>query len=157
MEVRPEDIQVAQAEVNGAIAATQRAQAELNLSSIKAPIRGQILKIHTRAGEVVANDGIVELAYTDQMNVIAEIYETDIAKITQGQKATITSAAFPGQIQGIVSQIGLKVNQQSVRSVNPLADTDQKVIEVKIRISDPVNNQLVVGLTNLQVQVFIHI
>ncbi len=60
-EVRPVDVQAAQADVDNAIAAAKQAQADLDLASIRAPRAGQILKIHTYPGEIVGTDGIVEL------------------------------------------------------------------------------------------------
>ncbi|RUR72187.1 ABC exporter membrane fusion protein [Chlorogloeopsis fritschii PCC 9212] len=157
VEVRPEDVRLAQAEVDDAIAQVQQAQADYNLAYVRSPINGKVLKIHTRAGEIVSNQGIANIGKTNQMYVVAEIYETDIKKVQIGQQATITSVAFPGKLQGTVSQIGLQVSKQNVFDVNPLADTDQKVVEVKIRISDPEDSQRVARLTNLQVQVMIHI
>jgi HlyD family secretion protein len=150
-------VQVAQAEVNDALAAVERAQADLNLSYVRAPIDGQILEIYTQPGEIVSSQGIAALARTEQMYAIAEIYDTDIAKVRVGQPATITSEAFSGAIEGTVAQIGLQVGQQDIFSVNPLADTDRKVIEVKIRIDDPEARERIANLTNLQVQVAIHI
>jgi HlyD family secretion protein len=157
VEVRPEDVRLAQAEVDDAIAQVQQAQADYNLAYVRSPINGKVLKIHTRAGEIVSNQGIADIGKTNQMYVVAEIYETDIKKVQIGQQATITSVAFPGKLQGTVSQIGLQVSKQNVFDVNPQADTDQKVVEVKIRISNPEDSQRVARLTNLQVQVMIHI
>lgn len=69
---------MAQAEIDSAIAAQRRAEAKLNLAYVRAPINSQVLKIHTRPGEVVSSNGIVELGQTDRMYTVAEIYETDI-------------------------------------------------------------------------------
>jgi len=157
VEVRPVDVKVAQAEVNDAIAAVQRAQADLNLASVRSPIKGQILKIHTRPGEIVNQQGIANLGQTDQMYAVAEIYETDISKVRIGQRATITGEAFSGKLQGTVTQIGWQVNTQDILSTNPTADTDQKVVEVKVRLNDTASTHRVAALTNLQVQVAIHI
>ncbi|MES1021881.1 ABC exporter membrane fusion protein [Gloeocapsa sp. BRSZ] len=156
-EVRPVDVQVAQAEVDGAIAAVTQAQADLNLSYVRAPKDAQVLNIHTRPGEIVSNRGIAELGQTNQMYAVAEIYETDIAKVRLGQKATITSSALSDTLSGEVTHIGLQVNSQEVLSTNPTANTDNRVVEVRIRIDNPEDNQRVAGLTNLQVQVAINI
>lgn len=155
-EVRPVDVQVAQAELNSAIAAVQQAEAELDLTYIKSPINGQILEVHARSGETVGSEGIVEIGQTDQMYVAAQVYETDIQRVRIGQKATITSTAFSGELQGEVEQIGLQVNQQDAFEVNPLANTDNRVVEVKIRL-DPETSQQVAHLSNLQVEVVIHL
>ncbi|HBL13695.1 MAG TPA: HlyD family secretion protein, partial [Cyanobacteria bacterium UBA11162] len=154
-EVRPTDVQVAQAEVNRSLANVAKAKADLELAYIRSPINGQILKIHTRVGETVGNQGIVALGQTKQMNVIAEVYELDVSKLRVGQKATITSNAFSGELQGKVNQIGLQVNPQDVLSTDPTADVDGRIVEVKISLSEA-DSQRVSSLTNLQVKVLIN-
>jgi len=149
-EVRPVDVQAAQADVDSAIAAAKQAQADLDLASIRAPRAGQILKIHTYPGEIVGNDGIVELGKTDQMYVVAEVYESDIKHVRLEQKATITSSAFDGEAYGIVNEIGLQVKKKGVLDTNPTADADARIVEVKIRLN-PAGSRKVAGLTNLQV------
>lgn len=155
-EVRPTDIQAAQAEIENAIAATRRAQTDLNQAYIKAPIAGQILKINTKNGEKISDNGIADLAQTDQMVAVAEIYQTDIGKIKMGQPAVITGQAFAGELRGIVSEIGLQVNRQNVFSNQPGENLDRRVIEVKIRLN-PEDSKRVAGLSNLQVQTAIEL
>lgn len=155
-EVRPVDIKAAQMEVNEAIAAVNRAQTELAQTNIKAPITGQILKIRTHAGEKIADAGIADLAQTNAMQTVAEVYQSDVGKIKRGQPATITSEAFSGELQGVVSQIGLQVNRQNVFSNQPGENLDRRIIEVKIRLN-PQDSKRVANLTNLQVQTAIQI
>jgi HlyD family secretion protein len=156
-EVRVVDVKLAEAEVQSAITAVQQAKADYNLTYLKSPIDGRILKVHAKTGEVSSNEGIVEIGKTSQMYVVAEVYQTDIGKVRVGQKATLTSTAFPGKITGTVSEIGLQVGRQNIFSVNPTADTDRRIVEVKIRIDNPADSKKVAGLTNLQVDVAIHI
>jgi len=153
-EVRPTDIQAAQAEVQSAIADVAKAKADLNLAYVRAPIAGQVLKIHTRPGEVVGDRGILALGQTRQMNVIAEVYELDVKQVRVGQTATVTSEAFPGTLQGEVIQVGFQVKAQNVLSTDPVADVDQRVIDVKIRLN-PADSKRVASFTNLQVNVVI--
>ncbi|MEG3986602.1 HlyD family efflux transporter periplasmic adaptor subunit [Microcoleus sp. S28C3] len=156
-EVRPEDVQAAQAAIESAIATKQKAQVDLNLSYVKAPVSGYILKVHSRQGEGVnTQDGIVELGGTDQMYAIAEIYETDIAKVRNGQRATVTSPVFGGTLEGTVARIGKQISKKDVLNTDPAADTDARVIEVRIRL-DPESSKKVAALTNLQVEVKIDI
>ncbi|MBE9218127.1 ABC exporter membrane fusion protein [Dolichospermum flos-aquae] len=154
-EIRPTDVQVAQANLQSAKASVQQAQAELNLSSIRSPINGQVLKINTWPGEIIGNRGILELGQTQQMYVVAEVYETDIKKVRLGQKAIITSEAFPGKIKGTVADIGLQVGRQNIFNTNPGSNTDNRIVDVKIRIDNLADNQRLSSLTNLQVQALI--
>jgi HlyD family secretion protein len=153
-EIRPIDIRVAQSEVQSAIIIRNRAQTELEQAYIRTPSAGEILKINTRMGEKVTDKGIVDLAQTEAMIVVAEIYQTDINLVRLGQKATITSKAFSGELSGVVDRIGLQVNRQNVFSDRPGENLDRRVIEVKIKL-DSDNSKRVSSLTNLQVQVAI--
>ncbi|MEA5617312.1 ABC exporter membrane fusion protein [Cronbergia sp. UHCC 0137] len=156
-EVRPVDIEVAQSEVKSAETAIQQAKADYDLTYIKAPIDGRILKIHAKNGEVISTSGFAEIGNTTQMNVLAEVYQTDIKNVRVGQKATITSTSFPSKIQGTVTEVGWRVDKQSVFSINPNSDTDRRIVEVKISIDHPADSKKLVRLTNLQVDVSIHI
>lgn len=149
-EVRPTDLQQAQAAVNVALAKLQRAKADLETSVVRSPINGQVIKIHTRPGEQVGTDGVAEVGNTNQMYAIAEVYETDVQWVRPGQKATITSDAFPGEITGRVEQVGALIRKKDVLNTDPAADTDARVVEVKIRLDD---SRRVADLTNLQVKV----
>ncbi|KOP22549.1 ABC transporter permease [Hapalosiphon sp. MRB220] len=151
-EVRPVDVQVAQSEVDQAIAAVKRAEVELEASYIRAPIAGQVLEVHTKAGEPITSTGIVALGTTEQMEVVAEIYQTDIGKVRTGQSAVITSEAFSGELRGIVQWVGLQVSQQEVFNNQPGENLDRRVVDVRIRL-DEGSSKRVVSLTNLQVQV----
>jgi HlyD family secretion protein len=154
-EVRPVDVQAARADVESAIAAAQQAQAELDLAYIRSPRAGQILKVHTYPGEIVGNNGIVELGQTRQMYVVAEVYESDVKDLRLGQKATVTSAAFNGKVHGTVAEIGLQIKKKGVLDTNPTADADARIVEVKIRL-DQAGSHKVAGLTNLEVTVQIN-
>ncbi len=96
-EVRPTDVQQAQATVNVAMAGMQRSKADLESAVVRSPITGQIIKVHAREGEQIGSDGLVEIGKTDRMYAVAEIYETDIQKVKRGQKAVITSPRVSGR------------------------------------------------------------
>lgn len=154
-EVRPVDVQVAQAELQQAQAAVQQAQAEYDQSLVRSPQNGQILEIHTRPGELVGNDGIVDLGQTHQIYVRAEVYETDISRVKVGQSAVIRANGIVGDLHGTVDEVGLQIGRQDTLGTDPVADADARVVEVKIRLT-PEDSQQVAGLTNLQVNVVIN-
>ena len=76
-EVRPVDVAAAEAEVQSAIAAVAEAKANLAQSDVRSPAAGQIIKIHTRSGEKIGDEGIATLGQTQQMMVVAEVYQDD--------------------------------------------------------------------------------
>jgi HlyD family secretion protein len=148
-EVRDVDVIKAQAEVDKAIATLRQAEEDLELTKVKAPSDGQIIKINAYPGEEVGDDGIVEFAQTSKMMVVAEVYESDIGKVKVGQTASITSetGAFAEELTGKVRQIGLKIGKQDVLSTDPAADVDSRVVEVEIHF-DPETSSRVSHLTN---------
>jgi HlyD family secretion protein len=156
-EVRPIDVQVAQSEVNYAKTQIDRAKAELDDIYVRVPVDGRILKINTRIGEQVStSQGIVELGRTDEMYAIAEVYETDVARVKLGQRAEIVSenGGFAGKLKGTVKQIGLQIKKKDVLDSDPTTEKDARVVEVKVKI-DANDNHKVESFTNMQVRVAI--
>jgi HlyD family secretion protein len=157
-EVRPVDVTVARSQVTKAQASVARAQAELDLATVRSPQAGQVLKIHTRPGEVVGPQGIISLGQTQRMMAVAEVYELDISHIRAGQAATVVSknTAFPEVLRGQVVEVGLEINKQDVLNTDPAARFDARVVEVKVQLDDA-SSRRVAGLTNLSIQVLIDI
>jgi HlyD family secretion protein len=129
-----------------------RAEAELELSRVRAPIDGQVLKIHAREGERVGPEGILEIGETAAMFVIAEVYETDIGRVRVGQRARITSPALAEPLEGAVERIGLRIGKQDVLGTDPVADVGARGVEVEVRLDDAAP---AAHLTNLRVDVVI--
>ena len=153
-EVRPVDIQAAQAEVNRAMAARDRAKASYDQTLVKSPIAGEVLYIHTRSGEVVSSSGIIEIGQTQQMQAIAEVYQSDVGKVQVGQRVRVISEAIPGELTGTVDRVGSQVLRQSIVNTDPSANIDARVIEVHATLDDA-SSQKAAKFTNLQVQVVI--
>jgi HlyD family secretion protein len=153
-EVRPVDVNLAQAQVARAQAGVKRAEAERDLALVRSPQDGRVLKIHTRNGEIVGNKGIISLGQTQRMVAVAEVYELDISRIRIGQTATVISKnnAFPEILRGKVSEVGLEINKQDVLNTDPAAKFDARVVEVRVLL-DADSSRRVAGLTNLSVQV----
>jgi HlyD family secretion protein len=146
---------LAQAEVDSALATVRKAQTELNQSYIRAPITGQILKIHARPGEKISDDdGLLDMGETQQMEAVAEIYQSDISQVKVGQRATITGESFAGELKGKVRLIGMQVDKQNVFSNQPGENLDRKVIDVRIEL-EPQDSEKVKSLTNSQVNIAI--
>lgn len=90
---------------------------------------------------------------TQQMVVIAEVYETDVSRVRVGQRAVITSPALSGrQLHGTVQRIGSMIARNKVFDLDPTADVERRVVEVTIRLdaSEPAAR-----LIQLQVRVAI--
>ncbi|MBD0264035.1 MAG: HlyD family efflux transporter periplasmic adaptor subunit, partial [Tolypothrix sp. Co-bin9] len=159
--VRPVDVQIALSGLEQAQIQVQQRKAELDDTQVRVPIAGQILRLNTRVGEQVnTQEGIAELGQTKQMYAIAEVYETDIAKVHLGQSATINSeyGGFAGEIKGKVAQLGLQIGKTRLNQDqnNPTNDVNARVVEVKIRI-DPADSPKVATFTGMQVRVKIDV
>jgi HlyD family secretion protein len=149
-EVRPVDIEAAQAQVDQAIAGVEQAEAQLTLASVRAPQNGTVLEINTRPGELVSNNGIIELGQTAQMTALLEVYQTDIGKVKLGQSVELSAEGVPDAIAGTVTEIGVQVKRQNVINSDTSANIDARVVEVRVKL-DEKETQKLSGLTNLQV------
>src|SRR5262249_44821589 len=117
--------------------ALKLAEARLERTVIRAPVAGEVLKIMTRAGESIGANPILRLGNTKSMYAIAEVYETDIHLVKEGQKATITSKAFGDKkLEGTVERVSRLVHKNDVLRVDPTSDADSRVIEVRIKLND---------------------
>ncbi|UKO98235.1 ABC exporter membrane fusion protein [Nostoc sp. UHCC 0870] len=155
-EVRPVDIAAAKAEVNRAIASAKQAQANLAQTYVKSPQDGVIFDIHTRAGEVVSNDGIVEIGQTNEMYAVVEVYQSDVNKVLPGQQVQISSNSLQGQLQGTVDWIGWKVKRQNIINTDPSENIDSRVVEVHVQL-DETSSDKAAKFTNLQIKAVIQL
>jgi HlyD family secretion protein len=153
-EVRDVDVKAAQVEVDRTLAKAKEARANWEASTVRAPEAGEVLYIHTRSGEVVSSDGIVEIGQTANMEAIAEVYQTDVSKVRLGQKVRVTSEAFEGELMGTVSQVGSQVRKQTIVNTDPSTNIDARVVEVRVKL-DGSSSQKAAKYTNLQVEVAI--
>jgi HlyD family secretion protein len=137
--------------VDSLASALALADARLDRAVIKAPVSGEIMKVHTRAGESVGPEPILKIGGTQSMFAIAEVYETDVRFIRPGQKAVITSRAFPDErLEGVVERIGSLVEKNDVLHLDPAKDADTRVLEVRIRLND---SRVAARYNHLQVDV----
>ncbi len=146
-EIRETDILHAENEVAAAVAEAERAKAEFDQARILSPITGKVIKIHARPGERVGDEGVAELAKTGQMYAVAEVYETDIGRVRQGQKALVFCDALESSLEGVVHKVGMKVDRSGSLDLDPASFSDERIVEVKIRLLE---SQKVAGLINAQ-------
>jgi HlyD family secretion protein len=159
----------AEIQIKLARAQLERAQAEFPIASLEAqiaaaearasrltlyaPVDGRILNIKIKPGEDVSSGPVLTMGDTSLMRTVAEVYETDIARVRIGHVATITSRALPHPITGKVVRIGNMVFKNDVLNVDPAARADARVVEVWIDLDDA---PLTERLTNLTVDVIIN-
>jgi HlyD family secretion protein len=122
---------------------------ELKQSQVTAPMDGTILKIHAWQGERVNDKGVVEIADLTKMDVVAEIYERDMPRIKVGQQAEIKIAGFPDVVKGEVRELGFQVMKNDMNGTDPLADRDNRVVEVRITLDPAMPEELAKKLSHL--------
>ncbi|SHK22402.1 HlyD family secretion protein [Desulforamulus aeronauticus] len=126
--------------------------ANLDLTVIKAPISGTVIKKIAHIGEV-ASPGVAVAMIADlkDLYVTANIEESDLNKLKVGQTVHYTIDTFPGEkFQGKILSVGNAAN--SVFSLLPQQSTSNSFtkvtqrIPVKISIEDYHNKRLLPGM-----------
>lgn len=119
--VSRQQLDAARMDYQVADAAYDDAKSQLEDTTIKAPVDGQIIGKPIPAGQTVS-PGIstpmvlMTIADMSKMQIETQIDESDIGKVAMGQKANFTVDAYPGKtFTGVVSNISQKAAiQQNV-------------------------------------------
>jgi HlyD family secretion protein len=141
-----------QGELQEARADLVRVEADRINTELRAPIDGTVLRIQARVGERPGEAGILELANSDRMEAVLEIYESDINRIRLGQRVRVSSenGGFSGTLEGVVTRISPQVRQREVLSTDPTRDADARIVEVRASL-DPRDALRVRSLTGLKI------
>jgi HlyD family secretion protein len=148
-------------------ASKQVAERKLADAMVRAPVSGRVVKVFARAGDTLANQPILQIANTEQMTVLAEVYETDVARLRdwlnrspnhevaaevdarvldgQGEPQALHGTVTPGSIAPMIAK-------NSVYALGPREDTDRRVVEVEVKL-DPASSRAVANFIGLQVRV----
>jgi HlyD family secretion protein len=151
---RPEDLALAEAEYTAAEAALTRARAEAALARLRAPIDGTVLRILARAGEAVNSDGVLEMADLTAMDVVADVFETDLPRLRPGAVAEILVPGEARRFAATVREIGWQVRRTTQASTDPVAAVDARTVEVRLAL-DAAGVAALARRSNMQVQVAI--
>ncbi|MCB1984563.1 MAG: efflux RND transporter periplasmic adaptor subunit [Burkholderiales bacterium] len=109
-------------------------EAEFENTVISAPITGTVLKIMTRPGERIKDHGLLEMADLTQLDIVAEVYESDLPKIKVGQNARINAIGFERIYTAKVRELGFQVKKNDLNDTDPLADRDNRIVEVRLTL-----------------------
>jgi HlyD family secretion protein len=136
-EVRKADANVALAQVAVAKAAVVRAEAALERTVIRAPVSGTVLSIQARDGEAISPDGILRMADMSHLIVVAEIDESEAARVAEGMSAKIEGTMLPKPVQASVSRIAHEVFRQKRPTSDILVGRDARIVEVELTPQTP--------------------
>ncbi|HQU43910.1 MAG TPA: efflux RND transporter periplasmic adaptor subunit [Pirellulales bacterium] len=129
------------------------ARRRLELTVLRAPCDGKILKIFLTEGETLAQQPILQMADTRRTVAVAEVYEDDVRHLRLGAPARVTSQALGADLTGKVVYIGSMVAKNTVVSLDPTQSTDRRIVDARILLDDNPEARL---LINLQVTARIH-
>ncbi len=135
------------AEIINAESEQRIAEVALDNTFIYSPLTGTILKILTWPGERIQDSGLLEMADLTQLDVVAEVYESDLPKVKVGQKAYISGSGFKHIYNAQVRELGFQVKKNDLNDTDPLADKDNRIIEVRLTLEPK-------AIADLQHQIF---
>lgn len=136
------------------------AGANLDLTVIRAPIGGQIIKKLASPGEMgTPSSPVALLVNTDDLYITANIEEDKIERVKAGQKVNLTIDAFPDVcFKGQVDSVGTaSTSTFSLLPAQTSGNTFIKVtqrIPVKIRFEGKYNEKLLPGM-NVVVKIYL--
>jgi len=151
-ESRPEDIALAEARLRSAEAACAKARADAALSRVFAPVAGKILKIYAHPGDLVGADGLLDLADLSEIDVVADVYETDLPRIHVGALADVIVPGVSTRYTAKVQRIGWLVRHAVEAGTDPVAAVDARTVEVRLTLDEDGARDLRHRI-NMQVQV----
>ncbi|MGH7136666.1 MAG: efflux RND transporter periplasmic adaptor subunit, partial [Pirellulales bacterium] len=102
------------------------------LTELRAPSDGKILKVFLNDGDTLAQQPVLQMADTDRIVAIAEVYEDDVQRIEPEGRACVSSPALAAPLLGTVTAIGQIVAKNTVIGLDPTESTDKRVVEVRI-------------------------
>jgi HlyD family secretion protein len=140
------------ADLAAAEASAVKARADLEKAFVRAPIAGRILSLSGKIGEQIGSNGFADIGDTSKMVVRAEVFETDLEKLTLGVDCEVRSRAIDEALAGTLDRIGVRISKQSIVSTDPAAIVDARVVEVWISL-DERSSAKVADLSGLQVTV----
>lgn len=137
-EMAREQLNAAEYNIESAVASLDEAEENLTKTVIYSPIGGIVSSLSVEKGERVvgtsqmAGTEMLRIADFDMMEVLVDVNENDIIRITKGDTADIEVDAYPGRtFKGVVTQIA---NSAKNLGSTTTALTDVTNFEVKVRI-----------------------
>jgi len=138
MGATPQQIAVAEAQVDMARAALEALKAQLSKFVLKAPVPGLVLERPVHVGEV-ALPGAPLLTVADLNNLTLTLYvpESDLGRIHLGEMVSVTVDAYPGRVfTGTITTIASEA-EFTPKDVQTREERVSLVFAVKVRLPNP--------------------
>jgi len=140
------------------------AQQKVADAVVRAPAAGRVVKVGARPGDTLGTAPVLQLADAAAMTVVAEVYETDVAKLRgwlAGGRAVevevdarvVESAGAANPLKGAVRLAGVApmIARNTVFALGPREDADRRVVEVEVAL-DPESSARAADFIGLQVR-----
>jgi multidrug resistance efflux pump len=138
--VRDEEKREALAAVEAARADVELAATLLSQTELRAPQDGVILQRYVEPGEQVTVTPVTvafTMADTEALLLRAEIDEGDVGRVAVGQRGFATADAYgERRFEGEIVRIAGELGRKRVRTDDPRARVDTRVLEVLFRFGD---------------------
>ncbi|HET6266684.1 MAG TPA: efflux RND transporter periplasmic adaptor subunit [Acidobacteriota bacterium] len=137
---RRESIDAAQARMVSEQFAADSLKASYAKTEVRSPLDGIVILRYRNVSEFAdVGDPILEVADLSQLIVDAEINETDAGRVHDGQKAIVTTDAFPGkEFAARVYEVSEALRKRTQDPDDPAVVVDQKILPVKVEFLQPV-------------------
>jgi multidrug resistance efflux pump len=130
---RKEDLAIAQAQLDSALAELEQVQWEISQCVLRAPVAGVVLEQFAQPGDWLTpgtdnprSGAVLSLFNPSRIQAWVDINQRDSAAISIGQRVELTTDAYPERkVQG------------SVYRIMPQANLQKNTVQVKIAIDDP--------------------
>ncbi len=135
---RPQEIKLAQAKYDQAVAARDLVQKSYDDCTVLAPTAGTITQIPVEAGELVTMGSVVAvISNLDTVDLVIYATEVELGHLSLGQAAKVSIDAYPGRdFDGVVTFISPEA-EFTPKNIQTREDRVKLVFAVKIRIPNP--------------------
>lgn len=142
------------ADISAAEAEVLRASKQLHAAEIRSPLDGNLIRIYSWPGMKETDQGLALVARTGDMQVWAQVFQSDVPRLRIGQIARVTpeSGGFSGSLRASLASIIGVVSARDLFATNANNDVNARVVLVKLNL-DPADRERVSRLSGLNVTV----
>jgi RND family efflux transporter MFP subunit len=105
----------------------QQEQLRMRRATVRAPFGGRVANLEVVPGQyATAGTELVTVVDLDPIEVDVSVLEAELGYLTEGRRATVSFAAFPGE-----------TFSGRIETINPIVDAEQRTGRVTVVLSNP--------------------